>query len=582
MKAVSRTYRNFYAVTLLAILALQTSAFAQDKAAKIDQMISLYQKYGQFNGSALVADNGKVIYKKGVGLANMEWNIPNAPDTKFRLGSITKQFTATLILQLVEQGKIKLDGKLIDYLPDYRKDTGAKVTIHNLLSHTSGIPSYTSLPGFFQDVSRNPFKVDDFIKKYASGDLEFEPGTKFVYDNSGYFLLGAIIEKVTGKPYEQVLKENIFDPLGMKNSGYDHWGTIISQRATGYSRSARGFQTAPYLDMSIPYAAGSLYSTVEDLYLWDQALYGEKILSAKSKELIFKPNLNNYGYGFVITKATLAPPTKLAVPVIQHNGGINGFNTTIVRMTNDKRLIVLLDNAEDGQHLDKIALGIMSVLYDQPYEMPKRSIADAILNTITEKDIAAAVKEYRALKAGPTASEYDFGEMELNRLGYQLLSMKKVAEAIEILKLNVEMYPQSPNVYDSLGEAYMTHNEKELSIANYKKSLELDPNNANAKARLATLTGETKDVKVDPKIYDSYVGEYQLAPTFTITITSEEGKLMAQATGQAKFELFPTSETDFYLKVVPASVTFVKDAQGKVTELILTQNGRKGTAKKIR
>src|SRR5256714_2402417 len=418
MKLGSPNYRSSYAFALLAILALQTSALAQDKAAKIDQMISLYQKYGQFNGSALVADNGKVIYKKGVGLANMEGNIPNAPDTKFRLGSITKQFTATLILQLVEQGKIKLDGKMIAYLPDYRKDTGAKVTIHNLLSHTSGIPSYTSLPGFFQDVSRNPFKVDDFIKKYASGDLEFEPGTKFVYDNSGYFLLGAIIEKVTGKPYEQVLKENIFDPLGMKNSGYDHWGTIISQRATGYSRSARGFQTAPYLDMSIPYAAGSLYSTVEDLYLWDQALYGEKILSAKSKELIFKPNLNNYGYGFVITKATLAPPTKLAVPVIQHNGGIKGFNTLIVRMTNDKRLIVLLDNAEDGQHLDKIALGIMSVLYDQPYEMPKRSIADEILKTVLQKDVAAAIKQYRELKAGSNAGEYDFGEMELNTLGY--------------------------------------------------------------------------------------------------------------------------------------------------------------------
>jgi tetratricopeptide (TPR) repeat protein len=172
--------------------------------------------------------------------------------------------------------------------------------------------------------------------------------------------------------------------------------------------------------------------------------------------------------------------------------------------------------------------------------------------------------------------------MELNRLGYQLLSMKKVTEAIEIFKLNVEMFPQSPNVYDSLGEAYMTHNDKELSIANYKKSLELDPNNANAKARLATLTGEQKDIKVDPKIYDSYVGEYQLAPTFTITITSEDGKLMAQATGQSKFELYPTSETDFYLKVAPATVSFVKDAQGKVTELILTQSGRKATAKKIR
>src|ERR1043166_8675991 len=337
MKFNLRMYRTGFVLPLLALLAFQAYVLAQDKASRMDQLITLYNKYGQFNGSVLVADNGKVVFEKGVGMANLEWNIPNTPDTKFRLGSITKQFTATLILQLVEQGKIKLDGKLIDYLPNYRKDTGAKVTIHNLLSHTSGIPSYTSLPGFFQNVRRNPFKVDDFIKKYASGDLEFEPGTKFVYDNSGYFLLGAIIEKVTGKPYEQVLKENIFDPLGMKNSGYDHWGTILSKRATGYSRSPRGFQTAPYLDMSIPYAAGSLYSTVEDLYLWDQALYGEKILSAKSKELLFRPNLNNYGYGFVITKATLAPPTKLQVPVIQHNGGINGFNTVIVRMTNDKR-----------------------------------------------------------------------------------------------------------------------------------------------------------------------------------------------------------------------------------------------------
>jgi CubicO group peptidase (beta-lactamase class C family) len=582
MKLASRNYRTGFVLPLLAILAFQISAFGQDKASKIDNLVSLYHKYGQFNGSVLVADNGKVLYEKGFGLANMEWNVPNTPDTRFRLGSITKQFTATLILQLVEQGKIKLDGKLIDYLPDYRKDTGEKVTIHNLLSHTSGIPSYTSLPGFFQNVSRNPYTVDEFIKKYASGDLEFEPGTKFVYDNSGYFLLGAIIEKVTGKPYEQVLQENIFDPVGMKNSGYDHWGTIINKRATGYSRTPRGFQNAGYLDMSIPYAAGSLYSTAEDLYLWDQALYGEKILSAKSKELMFKPNLNNYGYGFVITKATLAPPTKLAVPVIQHNGGINGFSTVIVRMTNDKRLIVLLDNAEDGQYLNNITLGIMSVLYDQPVDTPKRSIAKTIMNTIAEKNVASAVAQYRELKAGKTASEYDFGETELNQLGYQLLQTKKVSDAIEIFKLNVEMYPQSSNAYDSLGEGYMTRGDKELSIAAYKKSLELDPKNTNATTRIASMSGEQKEVKIDPKIYDSYAGEYQLAPTFTITITSENGKLMAQATGQSKFELIPASETDFYIKVVSAQVSFVKDASGNVTELILSQNGRKTTGKKIR
>src|SRR6266446_522482 len=199
MRIASRTYLKTFALGISIFIALQTAAFTQDKAGKIEQLMSLYDQYGQFNGAVLVADNSRVIYKKGFGLANMEWNIPNTPGTKFRLGSITKQFTATLILQLVEQGKIKLDGKLSDYLPDYRKDTGAKVTIHNLLSHTSGVPSYTSLPGFFTNVSRNPFAVDDFIKKYASGDLEFEPGTKFVYSNSGYFLLGAIIEKVTGK-----------------------------------------------------------------------------------------------------------------------------------------------------------------------------------------------------------------------------------------------------------------------------------------------------------------------------------------------------------------------------------------------
>ncbi|OLD28004.1 MAG: serine hydrolase [Acidobacteria bacterium 13_1_40CM_3_55_6] len=582
MKIASRTYLNAFALALFCIFTFQAPAFAQDKAGKIDQMLSLFNQYGQFNGAALVADNGKVIYKKGFGLANMEWNIPNTPETKFRLGSITKQFTATLILQLVEQGKIKLDGKLIDYLPDYRKDTGAKVTIHNLLSHTSGIPSYTSLPGFFQNVSRNPFAVNDFIKTYASGDLEFEPGTKFVYSNSGYFLLGAIIEKVAGKPYEQVLKENIFDPLGMKNTGYDHWGSIIGNRATGYSRTPRGYETAPYLDMSIPYAAGSLYSTVEDLYLWDQALYGERVLSAKSKDLMFKPNLSNYGYGFVMTKATLAPPTKLAVPVVQHNGGINGFSTVIVRMLPEKRLIVLLDNSEDGQYLDKMVLELMSVLYDQPYEMPKRSIADALFKTILEKDVASAVKQYREMKAGSSASEYDFGEMELNRLGYRLLSTRKVAEAIEMFKLNVEIFPQASNVYDSLGEAYMLHGDKELAIANYKRSLELDPQNKNATAKLTTLTTERKEVKVDAKVYDSYAGEYQLGPAFTITITSEDGKLMAQATGQPKFELFPSSETDFFLKVVNAQFTFVKDEQGKVTQLILNQDGRKMPAKKIR
>src|SRR6478672_6023265 len=269
------TMTRYAATVLFAAILLITSAshtLAQDHFAKIDALLKQYSDFGLFQGSVLVSDRGK-IYEKGFGLANKEWDIPNAPDTKFRLGSITKQFTATLILQLIEQGKVKLDGKITDYLTDYRKDTGDKVTIQHLLTHTSGIPNYTSRPDFMTKISRDPYPVMDFVKKYASDDLEFEPGSKFSYDNGGYFILGAIIEKVTGKSYEQNLREKIFDPLGMTDSGYDHSETILPKRATGYGKMPTGFVNSAYMDMSIPYAAGSLYSTARDLYKWDRALY---------------------------------------------------------------------------------------------------------------------------------------------------------------------------------------------------------------------------------------------------------------------------------------------------------------------
>lgn len=570
---------------LFLVLILQSVAFAQKpkpltqsasaKAVKIDEVMTLANKYRLFNGSVLVAEHGKVIYKKGLGLANMEWDIPNTPETRFRLGSITKQFTATLILQLVAQGKIKLDGKLSDYLPDYRKDVGDKVTIHQLLNHTSGIPSYTGLPGFFQDVSRNPYKVDEFVKKYASKDLEFEPGSKFSYNNSGYFLLGAIIEKVTGKPYEQVLKENIFEPLGMKNSGYDHFDTLIQKRAVGYQKTADGYVNAPYLDMSIPYAAGSLYSTVEDLYLWDQALYADSVLSATSKELMFKPNLSNYAYGWTITKTSF----DANVPVITHNGGINGFSTTIIRFPTEKNLIVMLDNTAQGGSIDRLSVELTKILYDKPYDLPKMSLAEKLAKTITDKGVAAGIAEYHDLKA-KQANQYDFGEEELNRLGYQLLQRGKRDEAIEIFKLNVEAYPKGFNTYDSLGEAYMVAGNKELAIVNYKKSLELNAANRNATETLKRL--ESKAEPVDTKSYDAFVGEYEVTPNFIVKIFKEGEKLMTQASNQPAFELFPDGENSFVLRVVNAKVSFVKDAAGAVTGLVINQGGRDVPGKKIK
>ena len=470
--------------TSILLIGFQQAAFAQDHATKIQEVLTLAQKYRQFNGSALVAENGKVIYKGGFGMANMEWEIPNAPDTKFRLGSITKQFTAMLTLQLVEQNKLKLDGKISEYLPDFRKDIGEKVTVHHLLTHTSGIPSYTSLPGFFANVSRNPYKVAEFVKTYTSGNLEFEPGTKFSYNNSGYFLLGAIVERITGKSYEQALKEMILDPLGMKNTGYDNHDPLLAKRASGYAKTANGYTNAPYLDMSIPYAAGSMYSTVEDLYLWDQALYTDKLITPQSKELMYKPFLQDYAYGWAITKTSFKVNDQ-PVPIITHGGGINGFTTTIVRFPKAKNLIVILDNT-GSPNLGRLSDKLARIIYDQQYDPPKQSIAEVIEKTIGDKGIDAGVAQYRELKT-KQATTYDFAEPELNALGYRLMGRGKTKEAIEIFKLNVEAYPQGFNTYDSLAEAYMNNNERELAITNFKKSLELNPSNTSASENLKKL-----------------------------------------------------------------------------------------------
>jgi len=460
---------------------LNGTAVSQSKAEKMDELISKYYEYGQFNGTVLVAEKGEVIFKKGYGFANMEWNIPNTPDVKFRLGSVTKQFTSTLIMQLAEKDKVSLEAKMTDYLPYYRKDTGDKVTVHHLLTHTSGIPSYTGLPRFFEDISRAPYQPKEFVEKYCSGDFEFEPGTRYKYNNSGYFLLGAIIEEVTDKTYEDVLKERIFEPLGMKDTGYDHHNTILTKRAAAYQKAGAGYENAPYLDMSQPYAAGSLYSTVDDLSIWDRALYTEKLLSNEYKEKMFTPFLANYAYGWIKSKTPYGQ-------ALMHGGGINGFNTIIVRLVDDRHLIVLLNNT-GGAPLSPISRGITAILYDKPYDEPKKLIADELYNTIEEKSLEAAKKLYYDIKDNHP-DKYIINEGQINNLGYRLLGEGKLNKAIEIFKFNVELHPKSSNCYDSLGEAYMQKGEKKLAIKNYAKSLELNPDNTGAVQKLQELIGK--------------------------------------------------------------------------------------------
>jgi CubicO group peptidase (beta-lactamase class C family) len=470
-------------VVLSSMIVMPRLVFANSKAQKIDELLNIYHEYNRFNGTVLVAQKGEVIFKKGYGYADIEWGIENEPHMKFRIGSITKQFTSMLIMQLVEAKKIKLDARIIDYLPDFRKDTGDRITIHNLLTHTSGIPNFTNIPGFWSDSIRVHYSLDRLVYELCAGDLEFEPGSTFRYSNSNYIILGAIIENVSGKPYEEMLREKILMPLEMENTGIDNFQRIIEDRAAGYERRGNVLINASYIYMQNAYAAGAMYSTVEDLFIWDQALYTNKLLGNKYKKKMFTPFLGNYAYGWGVYKVGFADNTGFnnsedSVKLIAHSGGITGFTSLIQRFPEDRYTIILCDNTGSG-FLSEISRALRNILYDKPYDMPKRSVSEAIYPIVLDQGIEAAIDHYHMLRQ-EHPDEYDFSENELNNLGYVLLGLNRVKDAIAIFELNVEMYSEGYNTYDSLGEAYMNDGQYDLAIQNYAKSLELNPENTNA------------------------------------------------------------------------------------------------------
>ncbi len=574
-----------YLILILFLVLISSIGFAQEKADKIEELLSTYEEYKKFNGSVLVSDQGKVIYKKGFGMANMEWNIHNQPNTKHRLGSITKQFTAMLILQLVAEGKLDLQAPITKYLPDYPKASGDIITSHHLLTHTSGIPNYTSFPKFMEDESRNPYTPEEFVKKFDEKKLDFIPGKKFSYSNSGYFLLGVLVEKLSGKSYEQMLQDKILTPLNMKDTGYDNYGDILKNRATGYEKSGGDYVNSSYLDMSIPYAAGSMYSTVEDLYKWDQALYTTKILPKEYMTLCFKPYIpafgnSHYAYGWGVGYTKIGKSTD-SIYAIGHGGGINGFNTNISRTTSNNSLIVLLNNTGRAP-LNDMTNAIRSIMHGKEYDMPKKSVADVVLAVIEDKGIDAGILQYNSIKG---SESYSLSEREMNAIGYQLMSSDKLEEANKVFQLITKEFPKSSNAYDSYGESLMKLGKNDLAIKNYRKSVILNPNNQNGIDSLKKLGDDVddlvKEVEVSNAVLETYIGKYELQPGFVLNITREGNQLRSQATGQPIIDIFPKSENEFYLKVVDAQLAFNKNDAGDIDSVTLFQGGREMNGKKI-
>lgn len=477
-------FQSFFLTGLMAALIISPS-FAQTNSQRIATLVKYYADENLFNGSILVAEKGEVIYKNAVGKANMEWDIPNTPDTKFRIGSISKQFTSMLIMQLVNEGKIELQKSVTAYLPHYRKETGDSITVQHLLTHSSGIPNYTDNDEFYKQATK-PFSVPDFVRLYCSGDLEFKPGTRFSYSNSGYFILGAIIEAVSKLPYEKVLQQRILSPLKMYNTGYDHSETIIANRAAGYVRRYNGFKNADYLHMSLPFAAGSLYSTVEDLFKWNLALYTDQLLPESQKQrmftgslpvddaVFFKDDKDSIASGWFV-KNFHKKDTAQVGKMIWHSGGINGFLTELVRFPEDGNFITLLDNTEGST--EPLLKDIMSILYDLPTTPKKKTFTNALQQKIKKDGVKAATLYFTSMDSSARA-QYEFAgtERRINQWGYQLLDDEnKTDEALQLFELNTKIFPKSFNVYDSYADALAKAGRKEEAIKNYQKSAELNP-----------------------------------------------------------------------------------------------------------
>jgi len=347
----------FLFVTVLFIVLF---SFAQGD--KIDALIDAYARMYKFNGSALVAKNGIILINKGYGYRNAADKIVNNEQTIFQLGSITKQFTSAVILKLQEEKKLSVSDKLSKYFPGYPK--GDSVTIEQLLTHTSGIYSYTNDPNFMANEVTKPANREMMMALFRDKPFDFSPGTGWNYSNSGYSLLGYIIEAVTKKPYEQAVRKYIFTPLGMTHSGFDFTHLKNKEKATGYFElNDKETVPAPIVDSTVSYSAGAIYSTTGDLYLWHKALQKNIILSKVQQDKAYTPVKNKYGYGWGID--SIEGKRK-----VSHSGGIHGFTTNISRIPEDDICIVLLSNASNTA-LGEITKNIYAILYGKEYKLPE-------------------------------------------------------------------------------------------------------------------------------------------------------------------------------------------------------------------
>jgi CubicO group peptidase (beta-lactamase class C family) len=469
---------------VLVICVLITSVvLAQTKKDRLSTLMNAYHNYNMFDGAVLVAENGKVIYKDAFGLANREWNIPNTTDTKFMIGSISKPLTATLMLILAQKGLVSLEKTIADYLPAFKDKPAAKVTVRQLLSHTSGIPNYDIIKDFFPRISRQNFTREDYVKIYMDSALAFPPGSRYLYSSWGYFTLGYIIEKVTGKSYEQVMKEEIFNKLDMQHSGSYFHTQIVSKRASGYDYGLGNFFSADFRDQSNTMGTGDIYTTVEDLFKFHMGIARNTLLSKQLTSEMFTPGIRpaQYGYGWFNQNFRYTATDSVAANY--HLGSTDGFISFMIRIPATNSMVVILCNSAPTDFF-RITKSLLAVLYNKPVIL-KEPAHKKMEEIIGKYGSAKAVETFKKMKTD--TANYYVDWIQMYYLGEKLLSLKRYEDARIIGENNAAEFPEKDLISLSLANIYLALNRKEDAIQLYKKTLQLNPENEEAKNRLKEL-----------------------------------------------------------------------------------------------
>jgi CubicO group peptidase (beta-lactamase class C family) len=520
----------------------------------VDDQYSPFKTKYSSGVAVLVSQNGKVLYKKAYGYSDVEKKTPITPSTKFRIGSITKQFTASSILKLQEEGKLKVTDKLSKYFPDFPR--GDEVTIHQLLTHTSGIHSYTGKDDFLERVLK-PVTNEELLAYFKNDPYDFNPGDRYQYNNSGYFLLGYIIEKVSGKTYAQYLQDAFFTPLQMKNTGIHSSTVKIENEAKGLTKENGQYKLSLDWDMSWAGGAGAMYSTVEDLYTWNEAVFNGKVLSKESLAAAFTPVLLNdgklpdgtkYGYGWGFDNYR-------GQDIIGHSGGLHGFISQLNRFPKENMTVVILTNITPSEA--QLSPATIAECYLWEKMDKQRSVSEVALGNVD-------VKQYEG--------RFDFKNgavMTITSEGNNLFAQLTGQSKFPIFSSGPDEFFWK--VVDA--RIKFEKNEKgEVTVGHFEQ---------NGHKIDAPRLPEEVIVKLDPTVYQLYAGKYNFNSNMVITVYIDQSRIFAQATNQPAFEMFPVSDSEFVLKEINARLNFVKASDGKISKLIVDMAGQKTDAPRV-